>query len=251
VIYALNRQSKKQLREWIRLNRVLFAFDFDGTLAVQKLDPGAAKLSRKTATRLLQIAKNNYCAVITGRRRGDALDRIPVSKNIFVIGNHGSEGLPLKSLGGFARRVQRWTNILEQTLSGSWRGFLEDKTFSISLHYRSEVERRQAMRVVKNKLRGVRCFGGKHVINLVPRGAPNKGDAVMALSQKLGCNAVLFMGDDITDEDVFRLDRGPFPGRNNMYTVRVANSKKSKARFYLRSQGQVDEFLKEILISLR
>jgi len=44
------------------------------------------------------------------------------------------------------------------------------------------------------------------VENLIPRGAPHKGDALLHLLDFSGCGRALFAGDDETDEDVFRLD---------------------------------------------
>ena len=55
----------------------------------------------------------------------------------------------------------------------------------------------------------------------------------------------MYVGDDVTDEDVFRLDQ---PGR--LFTVRVGRSRTSAARYYLRQQQEIDALL-EHLVALR
>ena len=55
----------------------------------------------------------------------------------------------------------------------------------------------------------------------------------------------MYVGDDVTDEDVFRLDQ---PGR--LFTVRIGRSKTSAARYYLRQQQEIDTLL-EHLVALR
>ena len=55
-------------------------------------------------------------------------------------------------------------------------------------------------------------------------GAPNKGDALLRLRTSDGAHTALYVGDDVTDEDVFRLDQ---PGR--LLTVRIGKSLTSAA----------------------
>jgi trehalose-6-phosphatase len=45
---------------------------------------------------------------------------------------------------------------------------------------------------------------GKSVINLIPAGAPHKGVALLELMVHLKIQCALYIGDDDTDEDVFR-----------------------------------------------
>jgi trehalose 6-phosphate phosphatase len=95
------------------------------------------------------------------------------------------------------------------------------------------------------RLRGARLLHGKEVVNVVHPGAANKGAAVVEVRRDLGCDRVLYFGDDVTDEDVFRLDQ---PGR--LFTIRIGRSKTSAARYYLRQQQEIDTLL-EHLVALR
>ena len=48
---------------------------------------------------------------------------------------------------------------------------------------------------------------GKLVVNVVPARALNKGDALIGLRTNERADTALYVGDDITDEDVFELDQ--------------------------------------------
>jgi trehalose 6-phosphate phosphatase len=83
------------------------------------------------------------------------------------------------------------------------------------------------------------------VVNLVPAAAPNKGDALLELRAQAGADTALYVGDDITDEDVFRLRQ---PGR--LVSVRVGQSSSSSAAYFVRSQRDIDRLLM-LLVSFR
>jgi trehalose-6-phosphatase len=59
----------------------------------------------------------------------------------------------------------------------------------------------------------------------------------------LGCDLVLYVGDDDNDEDAFAAGENVIP-------VRVGRKRGSKALYYLRSQGEIDTLL-ERLIALK
>ena len=80
-------------------------------------------------------------------------------------------------------------------------------------------------------------------MNLVVDRAPHKGDALAAERDRLGCDWVLYVGDDDNDEDAFALD-------GNVVPVRIGRKRDSHARYYLRTQAEIDELL-ELLRGMR
>ena len=67
----------------------------------------------------------------------------------------------------------------------------------------------------------MRVIPGKLVINVVPDAAPSKGDALVALRDRTEADIAMYVGDDVTDEDVFRLDQPePFTGGRPLGTSR-------------------------------
>jgi len=61
-------------------------------------------------------------------------------------------------------------------------------------------------------------------------------------SSAAGTDTAFYIGDDVTDADVFRLDES-----QPLFTVRVRRSKKSGAQFYLREQREIDVLLTKLV----
>jgi len=167
----------------------------------------------------------------------------------WFIGNHGAEGIvPLPGSTGLRRIVAGWRDALQEEV-GRWAGArIEDKGFSLSVHYRDAVDRtavREALSRVAVGLPGARVVPGKCVVNLVLDGAPNKGTALAHLVGLLEPERVLFAGDDDTDEDAFEMDLG-VPST----TIRVGGAGPSRARFRLEGQDAIDRLL-QILLDAR
>ena len=221
------------------------AFDFDGTLAPIASRPADANMRSSTVKLLSVVARRYPCVVVTGRSLRDVTARLHGAP-IEIIGNHGAEpqaeGVDVRRVISRARRavvpiVKRWP--------GAW---LEDKIYSLSVHYRHAEDSPAGVAAVQalgRRVPGIRVVPGKRVLNLVARGAPDKGVAVEAARRRHDCRRVIFIGDDYTDESVFREAR---PSR--LLGVRVGASESTRAGFSLRRQEEIDRFL-AALIRLR
>ena len=223
-------------------DRTLVAFDFDGTLAPIADHPGAAAMRPSTAKLLSAVARRYPCVIVTGRSRRDATTRlkgVPVD----IIGNHGAEP---QARGVDVRRViARARRTLGPVVARAPGAFLEDKVYSLSLHYRQSPDgplTHAALLAAARRVPGVRIVPGKHVLNVVARGAPDKGVAVEAARRLHDCRRAIFVGDDVTDESVFREAR---PSR--MLGIRVGSNLKSRAGFCLRRQDDIDRLLAALL----
>jgi trehalose 6-phosphate phosphatase len=186
-------------------------------------------------------------AIITGRSRKDAQHYLGIVPQ-YLVGNHGVEGLPgWERLGEDFRRLgDEWTRQLRVTMPvGEPPGIVvENKGMSVAIHYRCAEDRAAARYLVSKAigqlLPAPRVIGGKYVENLVPEEAPDKGTALLELMNQAGCAKGFFVGDDRTDEDVFRL------GREKLFTVRVGTGKSSRACYFLRDQGEILVLLNRI-----
>lgn len=242
-LFARAHQGLLEMFGW---SNVLLAFDYDGTLAPLVSAPTRATM-RTSTRRLLRRASRLYpCVVITGRARSDAVGRLRGVEVCRVVGNHGAEPWP----GGEAirRRVRQWLPVLRARLSRRQGVVIEDKEFSVTVHYRQARSRKAAQRAIlaaARSLGDVRIIGGKLAINLLVSGAPHKGLALERERAHFGCDTVIYVGDDETDEDVFQLDR---PGR--LLSIRVGRKRISAAPHYIRNQAEIDRLL-ETLVALR
>jgi trehalose 6-phosphate phosphatase len=240
--YLLSRASLPLLAR-LAHQRTLCAFDFDGTLAPIADHPDAAGMRKRTRDLLRRVASLYPCVIVSGRNRASVLKKLSGVHVAGVLGNHGAESD--RKLGS-RREVKRWKTALEHELDplpGTW---IEEKEFSLAIHYRKCSQKADARRRIfaaAGKLKNVRVFGGKDVVNVVGMLAPHKGDALAAERDRLQCNWVLYLGDDENDEDAFALG-------GNIVPVRIGRKQRTHARYYLRTQTEIDDLL-ELLVQLR
>ncbi len=226
--------------------KVLLAFDFDGTLAPIVDEPHEARMSERTRGLLERLCRHYPCIVVSGRAQADVLKRVRGLGVLEAIGNHGLE--PWANGDEYARKVQSWGRVLSDALASASGITIEDKVYSLAIHYRAAPDEQAATSAIlaaASRLEPLRIIPGHQVINLIPSGAPNKGIALQAAQARLGCETALYVGDDETDEDVFALQA---PGR--LVGVRVGRSQHSLAGFFLEDQAEIDALL-ERLLSLR
>ncbi len=240
--YLLSPASRPVLAQ-LAHERTLCAFDFDGTLSPIVEHPGKAGIGGQTRILLRKVAALYPCVIISGRARSDLVGRLGGIKVERAIGNHGAEteATPPKSM-----MVAEWKASINRELGevpGLW---VEDKGLSLAVHYRQSSDKagvRRRILAAARSLPDARLVGGKQVVNLMPDRASNKGAALAVERTRLRCNWVLFVGDDENDEDAFALD-------GNIVGVRIGRKKHSHARYYLRTQAELDKLLK-LLVVLR
>ncbi|MBN1614268.1 MAG: trehalose-phosphatase [Deltaproteobacteria bacterium] len=225
----------------------LLAFDFDGTLVPIAATPDGIRVPPEIREELAKLVERATVAVITGRARADAQAHIGFSPH-FLIGNHGTEGLPGReaSEADFAKLADHWERQVKESLSASKSVgiIIENKGATVSVHYRASPNRAKARLEV---LRAIGCLvpkpkviSGKCVEDLVPETAPDKGDALLYLMNHCGYSKAFYAGDDKTDEDVFRLTG------IQLFTVRVGKDAPTRALYKLRNQGEMHRLLREI-----
>jgi trehalose 6-phosphate synthase/phosphatase len=215
--------------------RVLL-LDYDGTLAALKPRPEQAAPDAELLRVLEAVSRTpgTHLHVVSGRGRGDLeawLGHLP-------IGLHAEHGLWSRMAPG-----EKWE--MPQGLDLSWKphalelmrqvagrvpgALVEEKTAGVAWHYRladAEFGLNQAreLRMLAAELfsaQGVEVLPGNKVVELRPRGI-HKGRVVERVVARAGEGAaVLAVGDDRTDEDLFAalppggvaLGVGPRPSR--------------------------------------
>jgi trehalose 6-phosphate phosphatase len=226
--------------------KVLLAFDFDGTLSPIVRDPDAATMRPRTRRLMEQLAERYPCVVISGRARPDVQGKVDGLRLRAVIGNHGME--TTRPTAAVLRRTAAWHAQLAAALPGIPGLVIEDKGSSLAVHYRrakSPTTVRRKVRAAVELLRGVRIVDGKMVVNVMPTDAAHKGTALLGLCKRLRCPAAIYLGDDDNDEDAFKLDRSKL----RLLGIRVGASHRSHADYYVISQASVDTLLAELLVA--
>jgi trehalose-phosphatase len=210
---------------------------------------------------LARIARRprSHVAVISGRALDDLKRRIGLPDLIYV-GNHGFE---IAAPGWAAERrdaaevrslVEACGRDLRRHLRGIRGAIVEDKGVTASVHYRlvrrDQVEhvRQLVLREVAQLPPGkVEVRRGKMVIEIRPAIEWDKGRAaVWLLEQIVGKDwrdrcAVLYAGDDRTDEDAFLALGGAAT------TIKVGlGSYPTAARYVVRGIGEFSDFLQAL-----
>jgi trehalose 6-phosphate phosphatase len=227
--------------------RALVAFDYDGTLAPIVEDRDRAFMRARTRTLLERVANLYPTAIISGRSCDDVASRLDGITIKHIIGNHGLE--PTASMELFESEVAAILPMLQEALRDEHGVDVENKRYSLAIHYRRSRRKKDAraaiFAAISRMAKPMRVMLGKLVINVIPEKAPHKGDALVSLRDRECADIALYVGDDVTDEDVFELDQ---PGR--LLCIRVGNSRKSAAPWCLRDQREIDLLL-QALVDLR
>jgi trehalose-phosphatase len=116
----------------------------------------------------------------------------------------------------------------------------------LAIHYRRARNRATAHQHIIESLAKlnapIRLVEGICVVNVVPKDAPNKADAVRAIQRHFNATQVLYVGDDVTDEDVFRYSTKP-----SWLGVRVESSTTTAADYFLCRQREIDWLLARLI----
>jgi trehalose 6-phosphate phosphatase len=213
-----------------RDTRLVFLSDFDGTLAEFHDNPVLPWPTRKTQRLLAALAKRSDISfgVVSGRRLEDVRARTVFSKRAYFAGLHGLEiaigevRWQHPQLETARHHVHELAEALRAMGDGITGLYLEDKDVSIAAHFRrvpdalradaeTRVERCAAPFLASGQVRRLR---GQLVLEFLPNVHWDKGEAtrwiVRDVEERFGKPAwVVFVGDDVTDEDAFAaIERG-------------------------------------------
>jgi len=214
----ISQELRAAIRRVARTPILLVACDYDGTLAPIVDDPNlAAPLPEAVAAlRSLASLPQSTVAVISGRSLRDlaALSRLP--SEVHLVGSHGSEfdvGFVERITPEVAEVRTRLGQVLADITRGRSGVRLEKKPASVAVHTRGAdhdvaAEVGEAVRSGPATWPGIHVTVGKHVIELSVV-ATHKGIAVDAFRMQISASAVLFVGDDDTDENAFANLHGP------------------------------------------
>ncbi|MFN8024272.1 MAG: trehalose-phosphatase [Acidimicrobiales bacterium] len=206
------------LRRLANADVVLVASDYDGTLAELVDDPARAWPWAPSieVLRELSALPGVHVAIVSGRALDELRSLSRLGDRAVLIGSHGAE-LVDGVVEGFdhdaAETLATVTSMLEAVAGKVPGARVETKPAGVAFHTRAvdpEVagEVQASVLTGVGAMSGVRVRPGKDVLEFgVTRG--DKGRALARLRDELAAAAVLFIGDDLTDEDAFGVLDGP------------------------------------------
>ncbi|GGA86208.1 bifunctional alpha,alpha-trehalose-phosphate synthase (UDP-forming)/trehalose-phosphatase [Puia dinghuensis] len=225
-------------------NRCLL-LDYDGTLVPFSRIPSEAapdNAVKELLSRLSSDAKN-HVVVISGRDVS-SLDRWLGEYNITLVAEHGAS---------FKMRGETWQQMV--SVSDLWKdeirrimqlfvlrcagSFIEEKTNTIAWHYRNTQtglgfsRSRELLNTLSQLIQNttLQVVDGNKVVEVRISGF-DKGATALKIVGEMDPDFVLCIGDDTTDEDMFKALEG------EAYTIKVNNGA-SAAQYTILSQQQV------------
>ncbi len=198
---------------------LLVALDFDGTLAPTVDDPAAARAlpGAVHAIEALSKSADTVVAIVSGRPLGGLREVLTVPAEVVLVGSHGAESRVAGKETGPTLTEQEHELLeavcfaAEEAAARFPGAHLERKPSGCALHTRlaSAEDAEGARREASTSITALDSAGhiteryGKDILEFLVR-ASNKGAALDWLREQSAATAVVFIGDDVTDEDGFR-----------------------------------------------
>lgn len=194
--------------------------DIDGTISPIAPTPDLARLAggaREALTRLTNLVE--IVAVVTGRSAIDAATMVDVP-GLLVVGNHGMEWIQNGELQvhpdvtPYQSRLAETMTALARFAASDERlrgAIVEDKRLSGSVHYRLTPDAVVAREILLEEAsalaltHNLRVTEGRMVVEVRPPVHINKGAALQKIAEDHALLGMVFLGDDVTDVDGFRV----------------------------------------------
>ncbi len=248
-------------RNLIASRRIAVFLDYDGTLTEIVEDPEKAFLSEETRQVLRDLSPLCTVAILSGRDLEDVRKLVNVGGIVYS----GCHGFELMTAEGERRDNPDWIHYLpiideaekkfRSTIEEIDGTLVERKRLAISVHYRKvnpsligEVKKR--FDSVASSFPQLRTTEGKKVFEVLPNVDWNKGKALLSLMRSLGLDRsgvqAIFIGDDLTDEEGFRVlqDRG-------IGIIVGKPIRETLARYCLSDPTEVRMFLETVIVALK
>ena len=198
----------------VKAKRLGLILDMDGTISHITETPEAAIVTPRNRELLgMLVLTLPLVAAISGRAVRDLQQRIAIS-GVVCVGNHGLEQwvdgkrVVDDSVRSYRRSIAAALDELRTKLTvGMW---IEDKYATASVHYRMTPNPDKAKHELAPTMEdiavtyGLVTHAGHRLYELRPPIQENKGTALRKLVRQYNLDAVMYIGDDLTDIDAIK-----------------------------------------------
>ncbi len=238
-----------------RRQRIILCLDYDGTLTPIVTNYNEAIISDRMRALVHALARKMPVAIISGRDVPFIQQHMRLPEAYYA-GSHGFEVIgpnayrhELEEAGRILPILDRVENEMREFARSIPGVEIERKKFAMAVHFRKANEEQRP--AVEQKVAGVlqandrlKAGKGKMLLELKPAIDWHKGKALDLIVNELDperSSRVIFIGDDITDEDAFRVlnddDVGIFVGEPEH---------SSAAHYQLKDVAEVEAFLNKL-----
>ncbi|KAM0902116.1 hypothetical protein ACQ4PT_019501 [Festuca glaucescens] len=238
--------------------KIVMFLDYDGTLSPIVGNPDAAYMSDAMRAAVRDVAKHFPTAIVSGRCRDKVYNFVGLSE-LYYAGSHGMdikgpssnpESVLCQPASEFLPVIDEVYKLLVEKTKSTPGASVENNKFCLSVHFRCVDEKRwnflaEQVKAVIKDYPMLKLTQGRKVFELRPSIMWDKGKALEFLLESLGfanCSDVLpvYIGDDRTDEDAFKVLRKRGQGVGILVTK---SAKETSASYSLQDPGEVMEFL--------
>lgn len=245
---------EKMLKEWIQADKKLLLLDYDGTLVPFNVHPHLARPSASLLTLLKKLTQIQDChvAILSGREK-QTLETWLGQLSLTLVAEHGAWIKRTRDADWtrLALGPNEWKKdilpFLESFVDRLPGTFIEEKEFAVAWHYRNadpgkgpDLAKELAEHLVHLTANiNVQVMLGKKVIE-VKSAEIGKDTAALQLMAGKTYDFILAVGDDITDEAMFKV----IPVM--AHSIKVG-SEASSAQFNLKNQNEVLSLLSQFV----
>ncbi|XP_052161173.1 probable trehalose-phosphate phosphatase 3 [Oryza glaberrima] len=253
---------------------IVVFLDYDGTLSPIVADPDRAFMSDEMREAVRGVAKHFPTAIVSGRCIDKVFDFVKLEE-LYYAGSHGmdirgptaaaseynhnmkakqGDAVTFQPAADFLPVIEEVYQVLKERMASIRGSLVENNKFCLSVHYRCVDEAEWG--VLDGKVRAViegypdlRLSKGRKVLEIRPVIDWDKGSALQFLLKSLGYEGrndvfPIYIGDDRTDEDAFKVLRNMGQGIGILVTK---VPKETAASYTLREPSEVKEFLRKLV----
>ncbi|RAL47022.1 hypothetical protein DM860_017063 [Cuscuta australis] len=244
--------------------KIVIFLDYDGTLSSIVEDPDKAFMTNEMREAVRSIAKHFPTAIVSGRSREKVHDFVQLSQ-LYYAGSHGmdikgptegnAEAVLYQPAKEFLPMIDEVYNLLLEKTKSVAGAKVDNNKFCLSVHYRCVEEKRwnelcELVKGVTNEYPKLGLSTGRKVLEIRPMIEWDKGKALEFLLEALGfANSEdvlpIYIGDDRTDEDAFKVLRESGGGGIGILVSRAP--KETNASYSLKDPLEVMYFLKRLV----
>jgi len=249
-----NKTRGELTDQFQKARRRLLLLDYDGTLVPFAETPEKARPDAELLKLLAELnnSARNEIVLISGRDK-NTLDKWLGGLKTAMVAEHG---VWMKAKGGewgmMTGLSDDWKNevrtVLKLAVDRIEGSLIEEKDYSLAWHYRKanpRISERHIREIVNDLLNltansNLKVLEGSKVVE-VKSANLNKGSTAKQWISRQDWDFILAIGDDVTDEDLFRA----LP--ENAWSIKVRPGV-SAAKFSLDSPDEVRSLLKELMV---
>ncbi|CAL9757803.1 unnamed protein product [Musa acuminata subsp. burmannicoides] len=274
--------SFKQITNHAKYKKIVLFLDYDGTLSHIVDNPEHAFMSNAMRTAVKNVAKYFSTAIVSGRSCHKVVYKFVKLGELYYAGSHGMDIMgpviknesisdlpgctisieeqgnevilfqPAKEFLLMINEVQSFLKEVTKDIEGV---IVESNKFCVSVHYRlvDEKDWPKVVHCVHRVLKDyphLQVTHGRRVLEVRPIIDWNKGKAVEFLLEYLGLRTSddvlpIYVGDDRTDEDAFKILR---EGKCGYGILVTSVPKQTNAIFSLRDPTEVSSVVQLVLL---